>query len=53
MLLPDFFNIPKFNDKEIDYRATVDPNHEGINPILTLKQDKGLKKKLKDISILA
>jgi hypothetical protein len=53
MLLPDFFNIPKFIDREIDFRATTDLNQDGNNPIFALKQEKGLKKKLKDISILA
>ncbi len=53
MLLPDFFNIPKFIDREINFRTVIDPNQEANNPILALKQEKGLKKKLKDISILA
>lgn len=38
MLLPDFFNIPKFIDREIDFKATTDLNQEGINSILALKQ---------------
>jgi hypothetical protein len=53
MLLPDFFNIPKFSDREIDFRAAINHHQEGSNPIFAFKQEKGLRKKLKDISILA
>jgi hypothetical protein len=51
--LPDFFNIPKFIDLDVEFGEKNCIEEEKNKAIATFKLEKGLKRKLKDLSVLA